>query len=148
MFILQELFYIWNCIFALKTQSLAESFMKRIEAKIKLFDGDAEKHESMSFLVLIKGVLFRNLDRDEHAVQCFKAVIEAGKGIKKDTFIVPHAILELGTTYLKMKNFEEANEYLHRAKNDYEKFLNESIVNLRVSSALRQLQIMEDSTRL
>lgn len=54
-----------------------------------------------------------------------------------DTYLVPHAAMELGLTHLSMDNFAESKYWLEKAKRDYSGYLLETIVHFRVHCAMR-----------
>lgn len=62
----------------------------------------------------------------------------------KDTYIPPHAALELGIVYAEMDRYPEAREWLERAKN-YRGFLVEVLVHLRIHAAQREIGGREKS---
>lgn len=58
--------------------------------------------------------------------------------VVKDTYIPPHAALELGILYADMGKLVEAKEWLLRAKN-YHGFLVEVLIHMRIHAALREI---------
>lgn len=56
----------------------------------------------------------------------------------KDTYIPPHAALELGIVYAEVGRLGEAKEWLEKAKN-YRGFLVEVLVHLRIHAAMREI---------
>ena len=58
--------------------------------------------------------------------------------VVKDTYVPPHAALELGIVYAEMGKYEQAREWLEKAKN-YRGFLVEVLVHLRIHAAQREI---------
>ncbi|RWS15883.1 tetratricopeptide repeat protein 39B-like protein [Dinothrombium tinctorium] len=138
---LLELFYIWNILSMTNdNETLIKPLIARIDrAREELKQNDKARNDDRFVLLLAKGVLLRNKKDFGKAEQCFLEIINSEEKIIRDTYIVPHTTLELGITYLKCEEYEKANIWLNKTKCCYEKFLNESIVNLRVTAALRKL---------
>ncbi|RWS16022.1 tetratricopeptide repeat protein 39B-like protein [Dinothrombium tinctorium] len=143
---LMELFYIWN-IFSMTSnkESIIKPWLDKVDKKIsELKERERRQFDDIAVLLLAKGVLHRNKDDNEVAVKCFQTIIDSEKKIESETYVAPHAALELGITYLKWRKFDQSKAWLEKAKCGYEKFLNESIVNLRVTAALRRLKQLKD----
>lgn len=60
------------------------------------------------------------------------------KQLEPNSYLVPHATLELGLNNLNMKQFEEAKEYLEKAK-DYTGYAMEAILHCRLHTAIRTM---------
>ncbi|RWS05091.1 hypothetical protein B4U79_16289 [Dinothrombium tinctorium] len=101
---------------------------------------DKPKFNDIAVLLLAKGVLHRNKDDNEQAEKSFQTILDNEEQIENDIYVAAHAVLEIGITYLKWHKYEQAKEWLEKAKLGYEKFVNESIANLRVTAALCQLE--------
>lgn len=65
--------------------------------------------------------------------------MELKDSIKRDSYLPPHATLELGVTLAEMKDFANARTYLEKAKTEYKGFLVEVIVHLRIHAAMREM---------
>ena len=63
--------------------------------------------------------------------------------IQKNTYIPPHAALELGILYVEQDKLADAKEWLDRAKNDYKGFLVEVLVHMRIHAAQREVMDRE-----
>lgn len=63
----------------------------------------------------------------------------------KDTYIPPHAAFELGLTYMKVDKLDDAKLWLEKARDNYQGFLIESMVHLRVHGALQTIKKMEQT---
>lgn len=59
--------------------------------------------------------------------------------IQKDTYIPPHAALELGIVYVEMDKLEEGKEWLEKSRSEYRGFLVEALVHLRTHAAFREV---------
>ena len=59
--------------------------------------------------------------------------------IQTDTYIPPHAALELGIVYVEMDKLEEGKEWLEKARAEYKGFRVEALVHLRTHAAFREV---------
>lgn len=59
--------------------------------------------------------------------------------IQQDTYIPPHAALELGIVYVEMDKLEEGKEWLEKSRSEYKGFLVEALVHLRTHAAFREV---------
>ena len=59
--------------------------------------------------------------------------------IQNDTYIPPHAALELGIVYVEMDKLEEGKEWLEKSRSEYKGFLVEALVHLRTHAAFREV---------
>ena len=59
--------------------------------------------------------------------------------IKTDTYIPPHAALELGYVYAEKKDLKNAKIWIERARSEYTSFLVEALVHLRAHGAMREI---------
>ncbi|RWS17300.1 tetratricopeptide repeat protein 39B-like protein [Dinothrombium tinctorium] len=143
---LLELYYIWNVLsMTSNKQNLIDPLLNRVNETLTKLGAQIResKFDDLLVLWLMKGVLLRNRNDNEEALKCFHKIIDSENKVIRDTYIVPHAALELGITYMKLERIEEARKWLTKTKSGYEKFLNESVVSLRVAAALRRLKQIE-----
>ncbi|RWS10658.1 tetratricopeptide repeat protein 39B-like isoform X1 [Dinothrombium tinctorium] len=139
---LMELFYIWSVLsLTSNVESIVNLWLEKIDKKLsELKERDKPKFNDIAVLLLAKGVLHRNKDDNEQAEKSFQTILDNEEQIENDIYVAAHAVLEIGITYLKWHKYEQAKEWLEKAKLGYEKFVNESIANLRVTAALCQLE--------
>lgn len=93
------LFYIWNIYGNSKERpELIAPFLDIIERKLrKTLTGD-----DRYVLLLLKGVCLRNHRKPDEAIECFVEIVRNQDLIEVDTYLAPHACLELGLTYLHL----------------------------------------------
>ena len=59
--------------------------------------------------------------------------------IKYDTYIAPHAALELGYVYAEKKDLANAKIWIEKSRTEYTSFLVEALVHLRAHGAMREI---------
>ncbi|RWS01734.1 tetratricopeptide repeat protein 39B-like protein, partial [Dinothrombium tinctorium] len=139
----QEYLYVWN-ILALsegKTE-IIEPILNNINEKMSTIERK-ENFDSYALLLLLKGVCLRNLGDHQEAIACFKTIFEIEKQLPKKSYVPAHAAVEMALTYLRIRNTIEARFWLEKAKHDYDKYLIEAVVHLRVHSATKLLKKIE-----
>lgn len=92
---------------------------------------------------LLKGMCLKYLNRSEEAEENFMKVIEHESKFVVDTFLVPHAAMELALLKLTKRNFEEAKRWVKLARNNYTGYLLETIVHFRLHAASRIIRMEE-----
>ncbi|RWR99154.1 tetratricopeptide repeat protein 39B-like protein, partial [Dinothrombium tinctorium] len=138
-----EYLYVWN-ILALsegKTE-IIEPILNNINEKMSTIERK-ENFDSYALLLLLKGVCLRNLGDHQEAIACFKTIFEIEKQLPKKSYVPAHAAVEMALTYLRIRNTIEARFWLEKAKHDYDKYLIEAVVHLRVHSATKLLKKIE-----
>ena len=132
------LFYIWNIFgHCRENPHLMEPLLNLINKKLSNDHIDGDQHYS---LMLLKGVCLRNYRHTDQAIMCFKAILKDEKLIEKETHIVPHATVELGLTLLDIGNLDDAKLWLEKARDNYNGFLIETAVHLRIHGALQKVR--------
>lgn len=63
--------------------------------------------------------------------------------MEKGSYLLPHAALELGLTYMILEKKDDARHWIEKSR-EFPKFLMEALLHLKAHSALRQLS---DSTK-
>ena len=133
-----ELFYVWN-IFGNTGHNtqLLDPLLERIQMKIKSLKGTSEDYFVM---LLLKGVCLRNLTRHRESIDTFLEILSHEKSIKHVTYIPPHAAFEVGLSYLAVGQYDQAKDWLVRARDHYSGFLIETLVHLRIHGAMTKLK--------
>ena len=131
------LFYIWN-VFAncAENPALMAPFLNIITDRLSKLDSSLDQHY---VLLLLKGVCLRNQREPEKALFAFETIMESENSIETDTYVAPHAAMEMGLTLIDLGRHDEAKYWLERARDKYSKFLIETIVHLRIHGALQKL---------
>jgi hypothetical protein len=99
--------------------------------------------DNLCRLLLLKGVCLRCKKSYSSANECFSKIMGLKGSIKRDSYLPPHATLELGVTLAEIRDFAAARTYLEMAKTEYKGFLVEVIVHLRIHAAMREMTALE-----
>eukprot|EP00742_Colponemidia_sp_Colp-10_P011581 GILJ01012892.1.p1 GENE.GILJ01012892.1~~GILJ01012892.1.p1 ORF type:complete len:726 (+),score=102.20 GILJ01012892.1:26-2179(+) len=93
--------------------------------------------EASSFS-LLQGVVFKELGNVDAAITCLESVTAFEAGVKYDTYLIPHALYELGTLLLSRNELKKAEAVLRRIDGN-KKFDFRRTLMLRVRVALDEL---------
>ena len=100
-------------------------------------------NESFLLLALLKAVCFRALSRfDDAEPELFKVISKVDL-IKRDRYLGPLAMLELGVVKMEQGYYGEARHWLNRCKNDFPSYALELFLQLRLHSAFYKLRILQ-----
>jgi tetratricopeptide (TPR) repeat protein len=102
-----------------------------------------DKVDSYCLLLLLKGACLRYKKCLKQATECYTEIIQLQDRIVRDTYIPPHAALELGITYVEMDKLSEAKEWLEKSRTVYKGFLVEAMLHLRTHAAFREVSDRE-----
>ena len=134
-----ELFYMWNVFGNMDgKKELLDPILTRLNKNIVVLE--KENDESLYIMLLLKGVCLKHYGRHEEAIECFQKILKSERDIKERNYVPPHAAMEIGLAYLAIENFDDAREWLHRARDDYTGFMYESLAHLRIHGALLQIR--------
>lgn len=106
-----------------------------------------DKVDSYCLLLLLKGACLRYKKCFKQASDCYSEIILLQDRIVRDTYIPPHAALELGITYVEMDRLSEAKEWLEKSRTVYKGFLVEAMLHLRTHAAFREVSDRERALR-
>lgn len=115
---------------------IAENVMKLLDAdleKIKHIPFQTERNECLALLKLLKGSLYRIGNKFALSRQA----LELENEIIVDTYIPPFINFELGLLLFEEGEIEKGIETLLNIRKRYNKYLFESKLNFRISSAIR-----------
>nr|XP_039260959.1 tetratricopeptide repeat protein 39B-like [Styela clava] len=100
-------------------------------------------------LQLFKGICMNFNGQPLQAELCFTDVRENHKGIKKDHYMTPFALIELVWMLMKQQRYDEARATIKSVKQDYKHYSHESKLHFRMHSAQTRLNILtgEDNTK-
>ena len=144
-----ELFYVWNVFSMLKRNpKLIQPIADMIEEKMSVGDEkrDLEDH---CVLLLLRGVCAKHLKEYGKAIQSLTQVMELeDEACLKRSYVVPHSTIELGLVYIEMGDLEKGRYWVEKAKScRSSKYLLEALVQLKVHSALRQIDELRADER-
>lgn len=136
-----ELMYIWNLFRILgKKLELIQNVFKLVEKEMAKLEKDSKFFEDNRCLLnLLKGACLRQMNANLQAEECFKFVVDNGKKIKEDTFLVPFAIVELSLIEVDRLNYQKANYYLEDAKKNYTGYSLESRLHFKIHAISNDL---------
>lgn len=139
-----ELFYIWNVYGnSAENPTILNPILDRIESKLRTLSKSSE-NDNYFILLLLKGVVLRNLRRSDEALELFNEILSSEDRIKTANYVAPHAAFELGMTFLDLGNCKDAKKWLTKARDDYSGFLVEALVHLRIHGAMSKLKLMSN----
>ncbi|RWS25081.1 tetratricopeptide repeat protein 39B-like protein [Leptotrombidium deliense] len=147
-----EFLYIWN-IFAIleKCNHLVNPMLKLIEQKLNQYkyEKDLIDHsvDNYALALLLKGSCLRLLNCPLQCEECFLEIITLEKRIETDTFLAPHAALEIGLSQLKRGQYSSSKQWFEKARRDYSGYLLETLVHFRIHCALRLIKENEKSEK-
>ncbi|XP_033738777.1 tetratricopeptide repeat protein 39B-like [Pecten maximus] len=132
-----EMVYLLNGFNILsKNDPLLEPFLLITERTINEIVEKKDSHpcfmDDYCLALLLKGVCLKHRSQYFQARQCFTEIVANEKNIKKDTFLVPYAVVELAILNLAEENWNEVKLLLEKAKNKYKGYLLESRLHFRV----------------
>ena len=130
------LFYMWNVFGNCRENpQLIDPFIDMIDKKL-----DTNPPGDTPFvLLLLKGVCLRNARKIEQSFECFTEILRQQDMIETDTYVTPHAAMELGLTFLDIGNLTDAKTWLEKARDEYTGFLVETQVHFRIHGAIQKL---------
>ncbi|RWS04100.1 tetratricopeptide repeat protein 39B-like protein [Dinothrombium tinctorium] len=143
---LLETFYIWNVFSMINNEKTIQSFLQRANEKLEELQRKKNSEnvfDQISCLLLVKGVLLRNLREYENSIKCLQTIIQCENLISRDTYLVPHAELELGITFFKCCNYQESLKWIRAAKSNEKKFLNEAVLLIRAHQFIKKIKEIE-----
>lgn len=105
-------------------------------------------YDDLGLSWLLRGICLRYLNRLEEAEENFVRIIDCESKFIVDTFLVPHAAMELALLKLTKKNIEESKRWIKLARNNYSGYLLETIVHFRLHAASRIIRLEEKENSL
>ena len=94
-----------------------------------------EESDEYVILLLIKGSMLRLLGRLREAVIILETVIKYQNSARNDTWVVPHAMYELGMIFVRGRDWFAAADTLRKAKN-FKKYDFRRSLNFKLNAAL------------
>jgi len=147
-----EVFYFYNILShtggkAERIDPILANLEKAKSAITSNEDVPEDKMDNYCLVLLLKGACLRYKKCYKQAAECFAQIIQIQDKIKQDTYIPPHAALELGITYVEMDKLSDAKEWLEKSRSEYKGFLIEAMLHLRTHAAFREINDRE-ATRM
>lgn len=140
-----ELFYVWNVFAMMKTDpNLLRPIVDRIDEKLLVVDTEGDR-EDKCVLLFLKGVSAKYLRDYASAVRSLNQAIQLGRDDRlQRTYILPHALMELGLVHKGMGDLKQSRSFIEQAKSHRSsKYLLEALVHLKAHSVLRQIDELE-----
>jgi tetratricopeptide (TPR) repeat protein len=139
-----ELFLFWNIFSTTRNENaklLTDSFITRINHKLKIFDWSRDEHqEKHLFLLLMKGICLKSVGQSEEAIECLTVVLSNENLLNLYSHLAPLASLELGMLFKEKRDYSRAEKYLNQSMDNYSHYLNETLVHIRAHSALTSIK--------
>jgi len=143
-----ELMYVWNGFSVLGTNpsKLIPPVLKRIEATLEaLSPATSSFVEDQSLCLLLKGNCLKHLKKYDEAMTMFMQVLANQRHLKDEMiYLLPYTTAEVGFLHLLQENYEQAREYLERAKSEYKGYSLESRLHFRLHAALHKIALVCD----
>lgn len=129
-----ELMYIWNFFRVLgKKEVLVRNVFDLIERELKDLDNACDYYEDNNCLLhLLRGACLRQMNARSRAEEDFRFVVENGKRVREDTFLVPFAIVELAILEMDRLDYAKAIMYLDEARKNYTGYSLESRLHFKI----------------
>lgn len=146
-----EMMYVWNGFTIVgKRPDLTESLLVMIEKEETALQNENNQTEYQSddqcLVQLLKGLCLKHLGRLLQAELCFNQVIQSGKQIKYDHYLVPFTLYELGLLHKQQGDVDKAIKCIETAKVNYKDYSMESRLHFRIHAALNTLKGSPAST--
>ncbi|KAI1296563.1 Tetratricopeptide repeat protein 39B [Halotydeus destructor] len=134
-----DLMYLWN-VFAVAAgnESCLPRILAAIEDKLKVYQRK-QNVDSYAYLVFMKGVCYSHSGCPLLAMQCFYEVLDMERDLTRETQLPPQACFEIGMTYRRANDKEEAKKWLKKTRN-YSGYVTETAICFRSQCALISLQ--------
>ncbi|XP_054160184.1 tetratricopeptide repeat protein 39A-like [Oppia nitens] len=137
-----------NHLYFLKNNPIyLDRHLQRVDKYISIFKKDFDEGNGVDSYVsalFYKAFLLKLKGHYEEAKQCLNIILNEEQNIEKNSSILPQTTLEMGLIQLSTNNSEEAKNWLKKTMRDYNRYLNENYVHLRIYAALRELGISTD----
>jgi tetratricopeptide (TPR) repeat protein len=142
-----DLFLFWNIFYTFKASPTAGTvFLKKVNDKLKVYPEDATSSDDLEkhfYLVLMKGVILKNMGDHDAAIECLTSVLDNEHLLKRYSHLAPLACLELGTLFKQIRDHKLAEVYLHKAMNGYSHYLNETAVHIRAHAMMETMRLSD-----
>ncbi len=102
--------------------------------------------EEVVMLYYAKGCALRGLERQKEALEMFQKVVSLESHIKREFYLVPYSLTEIGEIKMEMEEWKEAHKILLEAKKNYSGFDLDKPLIRRLENSLDKLGKMEKKT--
>ena len=132
-----DLFLFWNIFYTFKQAPIfGSTFLKKVDIKLKSYPEDGYDREKHYYLILMKGIILKNMGQNDWAIKCLTKVLDNEDRLRLYSHLAPLASLELGILFQQTNELQLAQQYLNKAITDYTHYLNETLVHIRAHYAL------------
>lgn len=97
--------------------------------------------DDLCLALLLKAMCLKRLNRLDESELCLAKVITSEPEILRDTFLVPHAAMEMALIKLEREQYGESREWLRIARNDHTGYLHETMVHFKLHAISRLIRI-------
>ncbi|XP_012534920.1 tetratricopeptide repeat protein 39B [Monomorium pharaonis] len=138
-----ELMYVWNFFRIIgKRQDVMLNIFKRIEEEEKELKKASKSQyyaDNEALLLLLKGACLRQMQHPLLAEECLRRVLQLEKSVKEDTYLFPHATVELALLARDQGDIQLAIGFLEDAKKNYTGYSLESKLHFKIHAELMTL---------
>uniref|UniRef100_T1KI01 Tetratricopeptide repeat protein 39B n=2 Tax=Tetranychus urticae TaxID=32264 RepID=T1KI01_TETUR len=141
-----ELFYIWNIFPILgKCPKMLDRLLQTVEKEMKNFSKESKHYHKYYYLMFMKGICLRYLNYPLQAMVILKFThcINLDRDLEYYVYLQPHACMEIGLIYRTQGDFQSSLDWLRRAKKNYRKYMNESMVYFRIHCAVHRINCVQ-----
>lgn len=126
-----------NTHLANKYDHLTGTNNANLEENVKV----AQRNDDFYIILLLKGMCLKQLGRFEQANEVLSQLIDSNELIEEDTFIVPHAAMELALLKLQTSQYDEAKQIIRMVRNEHTGYLHETMVHFKLHAASRLIRL-------
>lgn len=140
-----ELILLWNGFKVLhRRPDLVEPMLKLVQTS--LVELEETKDENENYVDdwclghLLQGMCYRCVNKPKEAMESLLNAVNRSKNLVQDFYLAPYACAEVGFLHLEEGDLDQAKEFLHRARKDYEHHMLQSRLHFRIHSALQEIK--------
>ena len=137
-----ELFHVWSIFPMLKRdQKLLQPIADRLDSELQNFDPKIRDFEDKCVLLFLRGVCARFQRQYDLSIECLTEVSrQENEPSLRKSYVVPHAMLELGLVLKEMGDLKQAKQWIEKARSGRPtKYLLEALVQLKAHGAIREI---------
>lgn len=140
-----ELILLWNGFNVLhRRPDLVEPMLDLVQKSLAELERTKEKNanyvDDWCLGHLLEGMCYRCMNKPAESLESLLKAVNRSKDIVQDLYLAPYACAEVGFLQLEEGDLDQAKEYLHRARKDYDNHMLQSRLHFRIHSALQEIK--------
>lgn len=108
----------------------------------------SKREDDLYIILLLKGMCLKQLGRLDEADAVLSELVASNELIQEDTFIVPHAAMELALLKLQQHRYEDAKQIIRMVRNEHTGYLHETMVHFKLHAASRLIRLEQHENGL